>query len=137
MNSGENKVYGTAEEPALHFNTAIAEAIRELKDQFPAEYASYYEGYRKAAGDEVLERKKYLINPLNYIGTAEQVDAPEHYRIRVGASDADTSLSVSMTLACKLVEAGKDVDYELVWDQPHSQADYAGEVISWIEKITR
>jgi acetyl esterase/lipase len=108
-----------------------------LKDQFPAEYASYYEGYRKAAGDEVLERKKYLINPLNYIGTAEQVDAPEHYRIRVGASDADTSLSVSMTLACKLVEAGKDVDYELVWDQPHSQADYAGEVISWIEKITR
>jgi hypothetical protein len=137
MNSGENKVYGTAEEPALHFNTAIAEAIEELKEQFPDAYDTYYEGYHKAVGDEVLDRKKYLINPLNYIGTAEKADAPEYYRIRVGASDADTSLSVSMTLACKLAEAGKDVDYALVWDQPHSEADYAGEVIAWIKKITK
>lgn len=135
MNSGENKVFGCAEEPAVHFNTQIAEAIEELKEQFPDEYEAYYVGYHKAEGDKELEKRKYLINPLNYIGTKEKSDSAEFYRIRVGASDADTSLSVAMTLACKLKEAGKSVDYQLVWEQPHSEADYAGEVISWIEKI--
>ncbi|WP_182430574.1 hypothetical protein [Clostridium sp. OM02-18AC] len=28
-----------------------------------------------------------------------------------------------------------DVDYALVWDQPHGDADYDGELVQWIEKI--
>ncbi len=72
---------------------------------------------------------------MNYIGTAEVCDQAKQYRIRVGASDADTSFSISMTLALKLANAGKPVDYALVWDQPHSEADYAGEVCDWIESV--
>jgi hypothetical protein len=136
-NSGENKVFGTPHENAVHFNSIIADAISEIKDQFPHEYDTYFEAYDKVNSDSELDRKKYLINPLNYIGTDEKADQPQYYRIRVGASDADTSLSVSMTLACKLEEAGNDVDYAVVWDQPHSEADYAGEVIDWIEKIVK
>lgn len=79
----------------------------------------------------------YLINPLNYIGTEEKADAAQYYRIRVGASDADTSFTIAMALACKLAEAGKDVDYRLVWEQPHCGADYEGELPDWIEKIVR
>ena len=59
----------------------------------------------------------------------------KHYRIRVGASDADTSLSVSMTLALMLQNAGHPVDYALVWDQPHCRADYPGELLDWIDSI--
>jgi hypothetical protein len=136
-NSGENKVYGSAEDATVHFNVEISQALEELKNEFPKEYETYYEAYRTAVGNEALDRQKYLINPLNYIGSEEKSDAAEHYRIRVGASDADTSFSVSMTLACKLAQAGKDVDYALVWDQPHSEADYPGEVIDWIESITK
>lgn len=108
-----------------------------MREQFPEEYEKYHEGYGAVKGDEKLARRIYLINPLNYIGTQEESDAPEFYRIRVGASDADTSLSVSMTLALKLAAAGKQVDYQLVWDQPHSEADYPGEVIEWIERICK
>jgi hypothetical protein len=136
-NSGENKVFGTAEKPAVHFNIQVAEAIEALKDQFPEEYAIYHDSYNEALWNPALAERKYLINPLNYIGTEEKAKQAEHYRIRVGASDADTSLSVSMTLACKLAQAGKDVDYALVWDQPHSEADYPGEVVAWIEGITK
>lgn len=135
--SGENKVFGTAAIPAMHFNAQVAEAIEELREQFPEEYEKYYEAYAAAAGDMELERRKYLINPLNYIGTEEKADCAGFYRIRVGAGDADTSLSVGMTLACKLEEAGKSVDYQLVWDQPHCEADYPGEVIQWIEQICK
>jgi hypothetical protein len=40
-----------------------------------------------------------------------------------------------MTLAIKLQNAGFPVDYALVWDQPHSEADYPGEVLAWIDSI--
>lgn len=121
----------------MHFNIQIAEAIAELKEAFPREYAEYYESYAAVIGDEELAQRIYLINPLNYIGSEEKSHMAQHYRIRVGACDADTSLSVGMTLALKLANADKDVDYALVWDKPHCEADYPGDVITWIEKICR
>ncbi len=133
--SGENKVFGDAAMPVTHFSGQIADAIASLKEAFPEEYARYYEKYAQVAEDSALTRQKYLINPLNYIGTEEKSDCAEHYRIRVGAGDADTSFSVSMTLALELANAGKDVDYALVWDKPHCEADYPGELCDWIESI--
>ncbi|MBO6130129.1 MAG: hypothetical protein J6P79_14735, partial [Pseudobutyrivibrio sp.] len=135
--SGENKVFGNKNVNAIHFNEYIPKAIEELKDKYPEEYGKYFEKYSKDICDEGLVTRKYLINPLNFIGTDEVSKQAKYYRIRVGASDADTSLSVSMTLACKLKEAGYPTDYELVWEQPHSEADYQGEVIAWIEQITK
>lgn len=133
--SGENKVFGDENRNAIHFNTTVAKSIQELKEEFPEKYDRYYEEYAEAIGDTALERREYLINPLNFINTDEKSNQAKYYRIRVGASDADTSLSVGMTLACKLAEAGYPVNYELVWDQPHSEADYEGEVIEWIKSI--
>ncbi len=133
--SCENKVFGSKEEPCMHFNEAIAEIIAELKEDFPAEYEKYYVAYAKAEGDKELEKRVYLYNPLNYIGTTEKSEKAKFYRVRVGASDADTSFTVSMALALKLLEEGHPVDYQLVWDEPHCEADYPGEVCDWIEEI--
>ncbi|ORX65564.1 glycoside hydrolase/deacetylase [Anaeromyces robustus] len=36
------------------------------------------------------------------------------------------------TLALKLAEQGIDTDYALVWDLPHCEADYPGEICDWI-----
>lgn len=135
MDSGENRVFGTPKQHYMHFNRQIAEAIAELKEEFPEEYEKYYEAYAKAEGDKELEKRIYLTNPMNFIGTKEESTQAEYYRIRVGASDADTSFSISMTLALLLEQAGKDVDYALVWEQPHSEADYPGEVCRWIDKV--
>lgn len=135
--SGENKVFGNKNVNAIHFNEYIPRAIAELKEKYPEEYGKYYDSYSKDILDEGLDDRKYLINPLNFIGTEEVSNQAKHFRIRVGASDADTSLSVSMTLACKLAEAGFDTNYELVWEQPHSEADYEGEVVEWIKEITK
>lgn len=137
MDSGENKVFGNADIPMRHFNAYIAAALEKLKDRFPEEYEKYYAEYAAVLESEELERQKYLINPFHFIGAGEKSTQAQYYRIRVGASDADTSFSVSMTLACLLAGAGKNVDYRLVWEQPHSEADYPGEVIAWIEEILK
>ena len=135
MDSGENAVFGTKDESYMHFNTAIADAIEELKDEFPTEYETYYASFAKAKNDTELKNRMYLINPLNFIGTSEKSDLAKCCRIRVGACDADTSLSVGMTLALRLAQSGMPVDYQLVWDKPHCEADYPGEVIEWIEGL--
>ncbi|MCD8337127.1 MAG: hypothetical protein LUD18_07615 [Lachnospiraceae bacterium] len=135
--SGENEVYGTPDQPSVHFSTDVAKAIESLKTQFPEEYGTYYPAYVLATGDTGLTRQKYLNNPLNFIGTEEKSDQAKYYRVRVGASDADTSFMISMTLALELANASKTVDYALVWDKPHCEADYPGEVCDWIESICR
>ena len=132
--SGENQEFGTAAEDYVHFNPVLGEAIGALREIFPEE-ADTYEKACNVAGDAALADRVYLINPLNFIASGEQSNQARHYRIRVGASDADTSLSVAMTLAVKLANAGYPVDYALVWDQPHSEADYPGEVLSWIDSV--
>jgi hypothetical protein len=137
MNSGENKVFGSQKENAMHFSSAVAEAIGALKDAFPVEYDRYYEGYAKAGEDEELARRIHLINPMDYIADEQKGDLARHCRVRVGSCDADTSFTISMTLALKLAEIGIDTDYQLVWDQPHCEADYPGELVAWIEQITR
>lgn len=136
MDSGENQAFGTPERDFVHYVADIADAIAELKDTYPAEYARYYEAYAEVASDAALAERVRLLNPLSFIGTEEKSAQAKHYRIRVGASDADTSLSVAMILALKLQNAGcGTVDYALVWDQPHSEADYPGDVLAWIDSI--
>ena len=132
--SGENQEFGTAENDYLHFSTYIAGAIAELKDEFPDEYEKYYPGYAAAAADEELAARRAIINPMNYIGS-ESADCAPHFRIRVGAQDADTAFTISMSFALKLANNGIDTDYALVWDKPHCEADYPGEVCGWIENI--
>lgn len=135
MDSGENQEFGTSEQDYMHFSEQIAPAIAELQEQFPEEYAKYYEAYAKAIGDEALARRRYLINPLSFIGSNERCDTAGHFRINVGGCDADTAFTMSMTLALKLTTAGKDVKYQLIWDKPHCEADYPGEVCDWIDSI--
>ena len=134
MDSGENQEFGTAENDYMHFNTYIASAIAQLKDSFPAEYEKYYPGYAAACCDEELAHRRALINPMNYIGK-DSSDCAPHFRIRVGAQDADTAFTISMSFALKLANSGIDTDYALVWDKPHCEADYPGEMCDWIESI--
>ena len=137
MDSGENQEFGTAEQDYMRFDEYLFPALEAVKADFPEEYAKYHDDFASVVGDTELARRRYLINPLSFIGTDEVCEAAEHYRIRVGAQDADTAFTVSMALALKLANAGRDTDYALVWDRPHCQADYPGEVCDWIESITK
>ena len=132
----ENQEFGTAECDLMHFDPYLAPIMEELRTEFPGESAKYLKGYKKVLEDPELEKRRFLINPMNYIGRPENTLVP-YYRIRVGSQDSDTSLMITLTLALKLMQTGKtDVDYEIVWDEPHGRADYPGEVTAWVRKIT-
>ena len=137
MDSGENQEFGSEQADNLHFDLELASALEALKDRFPKEYERWISGFVGIVEDQALAERVRLINPMRYIEDAKSGKA-DHYRIRVGASDADTALIVSMVLAVRLQNAScGTVDYALVWDQPHCEADYPGEVCDWIEAICK
>ncbi len=77
-----------------------------------------------------------LLNPMNFIDDPKTTVAP-HWYIRHGARDRDTSFPVPINLALKLQNAGKDVNFLLAWNRPHS-GDYAlDELFQWIAEITK
>lgn len=59
----------------------------------------------------------------------------EHWRIRHGAADRDTSFAVSAILTAKLREQGCHVDYALPWNIPHSGDYDLPELFTWIDAI--
>lgn len=132
----ENQEFGTPQCDVMHFDPYLAPIMESLKADFPGESAKYLNAYKEVPGDEELAKRRFRINPMNYIGKPENTLAP-YYRIRVGSQDSDTSLMITLTLALKLMQTKKtDVDYEIVWDEPHGRADYPGEVTAWVKKIT-
>ena len=132
--SAENQLFGSPQHDFMHFNAEIGRVVKTLQDAFPAEAEKYADAF-DVSGDAELAERIYLTNPMNFIAADEQSRQARYYRIRVGACDADTSLSIAMTLAVRLQNAGFPVDYALVWDQPHCEADYPGQVLSWIHAI--
>lgn len=75
-----------------------------------------------------------LLNPMNFIGDGVTDVAP-HWYIRHGARDRDTAFPVPINLALKLQNAGKDVNFLLTWNRPHS-GDYAlNELFEWIKSL--
>ena len=133
--SGENEEFGSPEQNLRHFSRDAAEALSEMSAEYPEAKALAAE-YARDIAQPGLEDIVRLIDPYSYIGQPGSKQA-RSLRIRVGARDADTSPMIGLTLALSLSAAGIDTDYALVWDQPHSEADYPGEVCDWIDSLSK
>ena len=85
---------------------------------------------------DAIRRNVRLMNPMSFIGDGNTSVAP-HWYIRHGARDRDTAFPVPVNFATKLRNAGKDVNFLLAWNRPHS-GDYAlDELFQWIAEITK
>ena len=136
--SGENQVLGTADKDYRHFDRHLYHALCRLQNQFPEECGKYLPAFQEDLEEPGLAERLRLIDPFQFIGTGEKSRQARHFRIRVGSCDGDTSFTMSMILALKLQNAGCDsVDYALVWDKPHCDADYPGEAADWMEAVCR
>lgn len=117
--SGENEEFGNEQGSSVNFT------------DFSLQQAT---GDANATVDEDVKWNVRLLNPLNYIGNPKATNA-QHWYIRHGARDRDTSFNVPVSLALKLQNEGKDVDFHLPWNRPHS-GDYAlNELFKWIESV--
>lgn len=93
-------------------------------------------GNPSAQVDAQIQKLVRMMNPMNFIADADASVAP-HWYIRHGAKDRDTAFPVPINLATKLRNTGKDVDFKLPWNRPHS-GDYAlNELFEWIGSVVK
>ena len=115
--SPENDLFGTGNGPARHFTRFSRE--------------------RSLGGGALAERELVkLLNPMDYIGDPAAGTA-QHWRIRHGTRDRDTSLAISTILALALQAAGCRVDHSFPWDVPHSGDYDLDDLFAWIDGICR
>lgn len=134
--SGENQEFGTPEQDYTHFSADVAAALEGLERDWPEECAAPLAAFRRDLADPGLAGRLSLLEPAHFLSSGSGRLA-EHFRIRVGARDADTAPIIGLSLAAALKNRGLDTDYALVWDVPHAEADYPGEVCRWIERICK
>ncbi|MBR1653067.1 MAG: alpha/beta hydrolase, partial [Alloprevotella sp.] len=85
---------------------------------------------------DAIRRNVRLMNPMSFIGDGNTTIA-QHWYIRHGARDRDTAFPVPINFATRLQNAGKDVNFLLAWNRPHS-GDYAlDELFEWIAGIVK
>lgn len=95
---------------------------------------------KKATGDgnatvskEIAETVR-IMNPMSMISDEGSMVA-QHWYIRHGARDRDTSFPIPINLATKLENMGKNVNFKLAWNRPHS-GDYSlNELFDWIKSL--
>ena len=116
LSSGENQLFGTDTTDKQHF-TAFS-----------------YQHRANAQATLADPQTVKLMNPMHYIS---RHTAPQHWRIRVGTADSDTSLAIAAILTAKLQNSGKRVDFALPWDVPHSGDYDLDELFDWMDKTVR
>ena len=84
------------------------------------------------------------MNPMHYITANKHAatthttnQTAQHWRIRVGTADRDTSLAIAAILNARLQNAGHQVDFALPWDVPHSGDYDLDELFAWIQRTAQ
>ena len=114
LSTGENNLFGDAQTQAKHFTAFGAQN-------------STVQGAQTADAATVR-----IMNAMNFIKRG----GTQHYRIRVGENDRDTSLAISQLLALKLRAHGKNVDYALPWGVGHSGDYDLDELFAWMKDVS-
>lgn len=84
--------------------------------------------------DAALQERVYMMNPMNFADGSESQVA-QHWYIRHGARDRDTSFPVPVNFATKLMNSGYDVNFALPWNRPHSGDYNLDDLFAWISSI--
>lgn len=115
LSSAENDEFGTVDNKPRHFSEIVQDRV---------------------GGDMADAEQIRMMNPLNFIGR-QDVTVAEHFRIRHGAADRDTSLAVPAILALTLQNNGVDVDFFSPWARGHSGDYDLDQLFDWIDSICK
>ena len=86
-----------------------------------------------------------MYNPLYYLSGYydgyQKSTVADHWRIRTGIAQSDTSLTTEVNLALALKNYGADVDFATIWGEGHTMAESTGDFttnfIEWVNKCLK
>ena len=139
---GENVLFGYGDGEGAHFDQLLMQVLGELESDSAADYEEDL-ARTDAMGADVTTRLM-MYTPLYYLMESYEgygsSDVASYWRIRTGINQGDTALSteVNLALALEQYEGVKDVDFETIWGQGHTQAERTGSssenFIEWVNE---
>lgn len=148
----ENKLFGNANSTALHFDSIMANLLKENKDKYSSlsnwsdSYSTDYETdltNKDAIGYDVTYRAN-MYNPMYYLSSYydgyKTSSVAKYWRINTGINQGDTANVTEMNLALALENYSdvKSVNFTTVWGLGHTTAERTGSsdtnFINWINE---
>lgn len=147
-----NQLFGTDEQPSLHFDAMVAKLVESEAQRYGA--AQGWDESVVAAWrgdlvetdvlDKTVSERVEMSDPLVLLKAAtadgQAVGVAPHWRLRTGLFQAETTLVGEMNLALALAahRAVEDVSFEAVWEAgfglSERQGDAEGNLVEWIVK---
>lgn len=140
---GENTLFGYNDGKGAHFDSMMAEILKGTEYE-----AAYNEDLttKDSEGNDVQYRIN-MYSPLYFLMESnagyKTSNVAKYWRIRTGAWQSDTSLTTEINLALALenYDGIKDVDFETVWGQKHTEAERTGDstdnFINWVNECLK
>lgn len=123
--------WGVANEGASGENDEFGDAANN-----PANFTEYGAANHGVTLSPTVAANEKLLNAMYQMRSGASVVAPYWY-IRHGAIDRDTAFPVPLNLAVQAKNIGKDVNYLIAWNRPHS-GDYSlRELFDWLDAISK
>lgn len=146
----ENYVFGNDDYDVLHFDFGVAELLRTREETY-----AVYADWDAAIMDEFdldldavdkfgngIETRMNMYNPMYYLlpyyHGYQSSHVARYWRINTGIEQGDTATTVEMNLALALknYKTVKNVEFQTVWAQGHTQAERTGDAtenfIAWV-----
>jgi len=133
---------------AGHFDKFLAEIVSDYASDYYSAFTSDLASSNTDAVGKTVETRLMMYTPLYYLvdnstyysgGGSGSSDVAPYWRIRSGITQGDASLCTEANLALGLYACDevKDVDFEVIWAQGHTEAEDSGDAddnfISWVE----
>ncbi len=134
---------------AGHFDKFLADIVNDYASDYYSSFTSDLASTNVDAVGKTVETRLMMYTPLYYLvsnstyyngGGAGTSDVAPYWRIRSGITQGDTSLCTEANLALGLsgYDGVKDVDFETIWAQGHTEAEDSGDAddnfISWVQE---
>ncbi len=150
----ENKVFGDSGN-GLHFDKVMAKLLEKNADKY-SKLSGYKSSYAKDYSGDIRKKdslgvssqeRQNMYNPMYYISDyykgAGSSKVAKYWRISTGIEQGDTSLTTEMNLALALENNDdvKDVIFQTVWGQGHTEAERSGSAgenfVKWVDKCCK
>ncbi len=129
-----------------HFDKYLAEIVGTYAPTYKSDFDTDLAKVDKFGNNR--DTRVAMYTPMYYLtdnstyyngGGRGSSNVAQHWRIRTGIKQGDTSLCTEINLALALRAYGiEDVDFETIWNQGHTQAEDTGSAtdnfIEWVEK---
>ena len=138
-------MFGTGDGKGCHFDKILADVLTEVN----SEYASSYTDDLKTTDSvgNTVEQRVDMYTPLYYLmktreGCGKSTVA-KYWRIRTGIEQQNTSVTteINLALALEKYDGVKNVDFETVWLQGHTEAERTGDstsnFIAWVNSCVK